>query len=231
MNYNFDKKVIMATVDEETFSKALTSECDLVFMLSSDVLTVGEKIATAHKAGKKVFVHIDMADGIGKDKLGVEYLRARRADGIITTKNNLALASKKAGMADFESLQGRFKYYIADNEIGFIEMESTYATQIAQCLSGDERFDHFTYTLFKETYVFTDLVNIPFSYIMMPDGLRLAIGDRTGIFNLSALLYHWEEITGSAKYMNGATPFSSLYGNWGQKENYSDQIWLNLNEK
>ena len=147
------------------------------------------------------------------------------ADGTLDVK------TKKAGMADFESLQGRFKYYIADNEIGFIEMESTYATQIAQCLSGDERFDHFTYTLFKETYVFTDLVNIPFSYIMMPDGLRLAIGDRTGIFNLSALLYHWEEITGSAKYMNGATPFSSLYGNWGQKENYSDQIWLNLNEK
>lgn len=99
MNYNFDKKVIMATVDEKTFSKALSSNGDLIFMLTSDVLTVGEKISLAHKAGKKVFVHIDMAEGIGKDKVGVEYLRARRADGIITTKNNLALASKKVGMA------------------------------------------------------------------------------------------------------------------------------------
>ena len=58
MNYNFDKKVIMATVDEETFSKALSSNGDLIFMLTSDVLTVGEKISLAHKAGKKVFVHI-----------------------------------------------------------------------------------------------------------------------------------------------------------------------------
>ena len=147
------------------------------------------------------------------------------ADGTLDVK------TKKAGMEDFESLPGRFRYYIADSEIGFIEMESTYATQIVQCLSGDERFDHFTYNLFKETYVFTDVVNIPFSYITMPEGLRLAIGDRSGIYNLKALLHNWEETIGSSNYMDDAKPISSLYLSWGMKENYCDQLWLNLNEK
>lgn len=99
MSYVLNKRIIAATVDEETFAQAIQSPCDVIFMLSSDVLTIGDKILQAHKAGKKVFVHIDMADGVGKDKFGVEYLRARRADGIITTKNNLVLASKKAGIA------------------------------------------------------------------------------------------------------------------------------------
>ena len=147
------------------------------------------------------------------------------ADGTLDVK------TKKAGMSDFESLPGRFKYYIADGQIGFIEMEGKYAAQIAQCLSGNERVDHFSYTLFNETYVFMDVINIPFSYIMMPEGMRIALGDRSGIYNLSALLHHWQDNIGSSNYMDGATPFSSLYGSWGQKENYSDQIWLNLSEK
>ena len=148
MNYNFDKKVIMATVDEETFSKALTSECDLVLMLSSDVLTVGEKIATAHKAGKKVFVHIDMADGIGKDKLGVEYLRARRADGIITTKNNLALASKKAGMAVVQ------RFFIIDSKSIQTAIESvrTVRPDMVELMPG---------VVYKAIEKFSREVNIP----------------------------------------------------------------------
>lgn len=99
MEYVLNNRIIAATVDEQSFLKAVDSPCEIIFMLSSDVLTVGDRIQRAHKAGKKVFVHIDMADGVGKDKYGVEFLRARRTDGIITTKNNLVLASKKAGMA------------------------------------------------------------------------------------------------------------------------------------
>lgn len=98
MKYELNKKIISATIDEQTFEEALLSQAEIIFMLESNVLAVGEKIASAHKAGKKVFVHIDMADGVGKDKFGVEFLRARRVDGIITTKNNLVLACKKLGV-------------------------------------------------------------------------------------------------------------------------------------
>lgn len=148
MNYITDKKIIMATVDENTFSKAIESDCDLIFMLSSDILTVGEKINTAHKAGKKVFVHIDMADGIGKDRQGVEYLRARRADGIITTKNNLVIASKKVGMAVVQ------RFFIIDSKSIQTAIESvrTSRPDMVELMPG---------LVYKSIEKFSQEVNIP----------------------------------------------------------------------
>ncbi len=148
MGYKLEKRIISAIVDEETFREALESPCEVIFMLSSDVLTIGEKINLAHRAGKRVFVHIDMADGVGKDRYGVEYLRAKRADGIITTKNNLALASKKAGMAVVQ------RFFIIDSKSITTAIDSARTTRpdMVELMPG---------VVYKAIERFAEEVNVP----------------------------------------------------------------------
>ena len=63
---------IISAVHESQFSDALLSPSEIVFLLEGDVMSVAEKIDTAHKSGKAIFVHIDLMKGIGKDKCGGE---------------------------------------------------------------------------------------------------------------------------------------------------------------
>lgn len=93
-----EENPIIASVHEESFEDVLLSPPDVIFLLGGSLLTVDEKIKAAKKAGKKIFVHIDLADGIGKDKAGIGYLARCGADGIISTRANLIRIAKDFGM-------------------------------------------------------------------------------------------------------------------------------------
>lgn len=88
--------VIAAVRTAEEFESAVNTGVAAVFMLKADVLTLEDMMR--RKNGKKVFVHIDMADGIGKDRRGVEYIARCGADGIITTKNHMVTAARDCGL-------------------------------------------------------------------------------------------------------------------------------------
>lgn len=90
---------IIAAVNEKFLNKALKSPVDVIFLLGSSILTLKENIELTHKAGKKIFVHIDLAEGIGKDKAGVEFLAKSGADGIISTKAMLIKVAKEHSLA------------------------------------------------------------------------------------------------------------------------------------
>ena len=95
----FDKKRVAASVrTEEDFLAALDSSVDVIFLLYSNILTVGEHIQKSHDAGKKVFVHMDFTEGIGKDRAGLQYLKGLGADGILTTKTSMIRPAKEAGL-------------------------------------------------------------------------------------------------------------------------------------
>lgn len=89
---------IIAAVYDNLFSEAIKSPSDIIFLLGCDVFSVKEKIDLAKSSGKHIFVHIDLAEGIGKDKAGVEYLARLGADGIISTKANLIRNAKDSGL-------------------------------------------------------------------------------------------------------------------------------------
>ncbi len=80
---------VIAAVKDDKFAQALSSPVHVVFYLNADLLTVAEHIRTAHQAGKSVLVHLDLAEGIGKDASGVRFLRQCDVDGIISTRANL----------------------------------------------------------------------------------------------------------------------------------------------
>lgn len=93
---NFIKNPIAAAIrTEKDFSKALKSDVDIVFLLHANIMTMNQCVKEIHSSGKKVFVHIDFAEGIGKDRCGLEYLAKQGVDGISTTRTNLVRMAKE----------------------------------------------------------------------------------------------------------------------------------------
>ncbi len=98
--------IIGAIKDEESFERALASDCGVVFLLNGDILTIREKVESLRREGKQVFVHIDMVSGVSSSPVIVDYIkRELKVEGIITTKTNIV---KKAIEADLKVIQRFF---------------------------------------------------------------------------------------------------------------------------
>jgi len=89
---------IIAAVHEDLFEEALKSPANVIFLLGGNLLNVAQKINIAKKANKIIFIHIDLSEGIGKDRTGIEYLSRSGADGIISTRANLLRIAKDFGL-------------------------------------------------------------------------------------------------------------------------------------
>lgn len=89
---------VIAAISNDKWEEALQFPGKVIFYLSADLLTLDERVKQAHAAGKFLMVHMDLAEGIGKDKTGVSYLTKCGVDGIITTKSNLIRYAKEQGL-------------------------------------------------------------------------------------------------------------------------------------
>ena len=97
VDFSYDP-IIAAVRDEESFVRALEASPDIIFLLQCSILNIGEHIDRAHAKGKKLFVHIDLASGIGKDEAGITFLASLGVDGIISTRTATVRAAKEAGL-------------------------------------------------------------------------------------------------------------------------------------
>ena len=89
-----EQNPIIAAVSDDGFDAALSSPAKLIFYLSADLMTVKERIQKVHDADKYIFVHIDLAVGIGKDRTGIQYLAQCGVDVIISTRGQLIRFAK-----------------------------------------------------------------------------------------------------------------------------------------
>ena len=104
-----NRRVAAAVRTREDFDIALTSKVDVIFLLYSNILTMNGYIERAHSAGKKIFIHMDFVEGIGKDRAGLEFLKGQGADGIITTKTNMIRPAKDVGLITVQ------RFFIVDS--------------------------------------------------------------------------------------------------------------------
>lgn len=93
-----EENPVVAAIGDSKWEQALESPVQVIFYQSANLLTVAEKVRQAHEAGKYILIHMDLAEGIGKDRSGVRFLAQCGADGIISTKAQLIRYGRELGI-------------------------------------------------------------------------------------------------------------------------------------
>ncbi len=81
----------------------------VIFDLNPDLMNVSSRVQKAHAAGKKLFLHLDLAKGIGKDESGIRFLRRIGIDGVISTKVSLIKQAREMGLSTVQ------RFFIVDS--------------------------------------------------------------------------------------------------------------------
>ncbi len=102
--------VIAGVRNDEELIFAAKSNVNTIFLLRTDIESISAQLKIAHSAGKKLLVHLDFADGIGKDEYGIKYLKSLGIDGIISTRTNIIKAAKKLELFTVQ------RFFIVDSQ-------------------------------------------------------------------------------------------------------------------
>lgn len=94
-----ENPVVGAIRNDEDLQKIIMSKVKIVFILYGSIINVKDICDTLKKAGKVVFVHVDMIDGLRSDQKGIEFIKEHANPfGIITTKQNNIKYGHKLGL-------------------------------------------------------------------------------------------------------------------------------------
>ncbi len=129
---SLESSPVIAAVKDEKFSLALKSPVEIIFLFGSKILSVKDRIDAAHESGKRIFIHMDLAEGIARDRAGVEFLHKQGVDGIISTKPSLLRIAKDLGLVTVQ----RFFVYDSQGISGIAEMLGTSSPDIIEILPG-----------------------------------------------------------------------------------------------
>ena len=141
-------RIIAAVKNDEDFNKALSSSVSTVFLLSSDIFSLKGKIDEAHKRDKKIYIHFDFINGLGKDKYGLQYVKHIAPDGIISVKPNIIRQAREVGLVSIQ------RFFIVDSkaiETAF-EMVESVKPDMIEVMPG---------IAFKAIKTFADKLDIP----------------------------------------------------------------------
>ena len=127
-----EENPIIAAVHDDLFEEALKSPANVIFLFGGNLLSISEKINQAKSMNKKFFIHIDLSEGIGKDRSGIEYLSRIGADGIISTRANLIRIAKEFGLLTVQ----RFFAYDSQGVKSIDEVIHTSSPDIVEILPG-----------------------------------------------------------------------------------------------
>ncbi|MDK2806295.1 MAG: glycerol uptake operon antiterminator [Clostridium butyricum] len=97
--------IIAAIRNLEDLKDVYVSNCEVIFLLTSNILILKDTIDDIKQHNKMVFIHFDLVEGLGKDYKAVEYLKeVVKPDGIISTRNNILTYAKDLGMPCIERI-------------------------------------------------------------------------------------------------------------------------------
>lgn len=97
--------IIPAARSIEVFKAALTHTIvPSVVLLFGDINSLPVLVALAKEHNKRIILHLDLFDGIGKDKAGIKFLARMGINTIITTKSHLCKVAREEGMIVIQRL-------------------------------------------------------------------------------------------------------------------------------
>jgi len=110
--------VIAAARSDSELLIASKSKVDIIFMLSPNISDIKNQTELVHSRGKKIFIHLDLAEGIGKDEYGIRFAKEQGVDGIISTRTNIIKMAKKEGLFTVQ------RFFLVDSQSVFTTIES-----------------------------------------------------------------------------------------------------------
>lgn len=97
--------VIAAVRNREANIRAIESPVAAVFLLGSSILELPDMVSDARSAGKRVFIHMDLAEGLGRDDAAVRWcVEKLGVDGVISTKSGLLKTAAEMGAITIQRL-------------------------------------------------------------------------------------------------------------------------------
>lgn len=91
-------RIISATRSDEEFLRAVKAEPKIIFDLAPDLMNISAKVKKAHESDKLIFVHVDLAKGLGRDESGIRFLKRVGVDGVISTKAGIIKLAREQGL-------------------------------------------------------------------------------------------------------------------------------------
>ena len=91
--------VIPACRTEADFVCALRlPQAPSLIILFGDINTLPDILHRAEAAGKLLLIHLDLLDGVGRDRAGIQFLAKLGVKGLVTTKPQLGKLAQQQGM-------------------------------------------------------------------------------------------------------------------------------------
>lgn len=101
----FEKHPVIAAVrSEEEALAASQSPVHAIFLLGGSILTLPRIAQVAGSTGKELFLHIDLAQGLGHDEAAVDWCRALPIRGLISTRNSLLKYASAQGLITIQRM-------------------------------------------------------------------------------------------------------------------------------
>lgn len=116
-------RIIAAARSDEELLAAVGSKAEIIFMLAPNIADLKKQAEAVHKAGKKMFIHLDLAEGIGKDEYGIRFAKEQGVDGIISTRTNIIKLAKKENMFTVQ------RFFAVDSQSVFTTVETAKASK------------------------------------------------------------------------------------------------------
>lgn len=95
--------VVAAVRDEKALVRAVASPVRVVFLLSAAIQNAPQLCRQIQAAGKQVFLHVDLVEGLKADAAGMRYVQEQvRPEGIISTKPSCIRLARKTGLVTIQ---------------------------------------------------------------------------------------------------------------------------------
>lgn len=97
--------IIAAVKDPAGLAQALDSDVSVIFLLFGDILTIQDTVTRIREAGKRVFIHLDLIEGLSTREIAADFIaQSTIADGVISTKPALTRRARELGLVAIQRI-------------------------------------------------------------------------------------------------------------------------------
>ncbi len=105
-----DSPIIAAVQNRQSLERALSLSVPTIFLINTDIFSAKALVDTAKKSGSRVFLHMDLIDGLAASTRALDYVQTSMSpSGIISTRSALVKYARDQGIFAIQ------RFFMVDN--------------------------------------------------------------------------------------------------------------------